>query len=575
MDSTQFRPRHALGLTAAAAMLVAGILTTPAFAAAQTADAPEQAPSIPADAGAADTGLTDVGATETVPADPLAATADPGGAPNADAAADPPMTDEAAPQKVDAEQPSASADTVAPSAPTPSGKAEAPESPTLTEKADAPLPQPSAGIPTRAIQGTARDMLGNPVDAMTLYLTGTGVELEVQTAADGTFAYPEVPVGSYAITGFDYPSGLAPFERVFTLVPGDGPFTLDPQFPLYSSLSGRVTAGSSIGIEGVTVEFHYTTGAILSTLTDANGEWSAALAPGQVRVLFIGPAAGAFAYEWYHEASSGAGAALLTLPETGTDITGIDAALELGGHIRGHVYDGANVTSNASVTVWEADGTLVAELVTDATGSYVTPALPLGDYVVQASDGLRRSDKVAVAVTSTFDVFADCVLEIEIAPAPVPVANDDVYTTPSHTLLQVTTPGLLANDLPSDPAANELHVANALMQEPAHGEVIVAGDGSFVYQPDDGFVGDDTFRYAVESPGGSASARVTIHVAPGDDAGSGTSAGQHGASGALAVTGVDAAGVTAAAAAAATLVLLGTVLAVRRRVSRSARETRV
>ncbi len=93
--------------------------------------------------------------------------------------------------------------------------------------------------------------------------------------------------------------------------------------------------------------------------------------------------------------------------------------------------------------------------------------------------------------------------------ADVPHAVDDVYTVYQNGTLTVDgAAGLLAND--TDPDGSALTV-NAV-SEPASGGVSIDTDGSFQYEPDDGFVGTDTFTYTVTNGLNSSTATVTINV---------------------------------------------------------------
>ena len=91
-----------------------------------------------------------------------------------------------------------------------------------------------------------------------------------------------------------------------------------------------------------------------------------------------------------------------------------------------------------------------------------------------------------------------------------PVALDDAYPTSEGTILAVSAPGVLANDIDgeSDP------LVTVLESGPMHGSLILDGDGSFSYQPATGFAGSDTFTYGA-SDGSlvSQSATVVITVA--------------------------------------------------------------
>ncbi|HEV8176732.1 MAG TPA: Ig-like domain-containing protein, partial [Gemmatimonadales bacterium] len=74
--------------------------------------------------------------------------------------------------------------------------------------------------------------------------------------------------------------------------------------------------------------------------------------------------------------------------------------------------------------------------------------------------------------------------------------------------------GVLRND--RDPEGGSLTARNA--SNPPHGKVTLRSDGSFTYNSDPGFYGDDRFTYRVEDAQGKFStATVTIHVAPVND----------------------------------------------------------
>ena len=93
-----------------------------------------------------------------------------------------------------------------------------------------------------------------------------------------------------------------------------------------------------------------------------------------------------------------------------------------------------------------------------------------------------------------------------------PVANDDAYTTAVGTTLTMTGPGLLANDENVPP--NSRAVSGGVF--PANGMVQFDNDGGFIYTPDSGFTGTNTFNYCIEGGGvgscASNKATVTITV---------------------------------------------------------------
>lgn len=98
-----------------------------------------------------------------------------------------------------------------------------------------------------------------------------------------------------------------------------------------------------------------------------------------------------------------------------------------------------------------------------------------------------------------------------------PAARDDEYDTiegHSNTLSVGASDGVLKNDV--DPEGEALSASNA--SDPPNGTVTLSSDGSFSYNPEINFFGDDQFTYrALDPEGKSNTATVTIHVAPVND----------------------------------------------------------
>jgi hypothetical protein len=77
-----------------------------------------------------------------------------------------------------------------------------------------------------------------------------------------------------------------------------------------------------------------------------------------------------------------------------------------------------------------------------------------------------------------------------------PVAVADSFGVVSDSTLDVAAPGVLGND--SDPEGEAL--TSTLVDSTDSGALVLDGDGSFVYTPDDGFGGSDAFTYAAADP---------------------------------------------------------------------------
>ncbi len=109
-----------------------------------------------------------------------------------------------------------------------------------------------------------------------------------------------------------------------------------------------------------------------------------------------------------------------------------------------------------------------------------------------------------------------------LGPNAVPVAVDDNYEMTAGGSLTVNAAnGVLAND--NDPDGNAIKVIDQareahheVLLSPRNGTVVMNEDGSFTYTPNAGFVGVDTFYYAVADRWACCEGKVTINVAGSD-----------------------------------------------------------
>ena len=76
-----------------------------------------------------------------------------------------------------------------------------------------------------------------------------------------------------------------------------------------------------------------------------------------------------------------------------------------------------------------------------------------------------------------------------------PSAADDRYSTTQGTQLNISAPGILAND--SD--LNDQTLTAVLVFSPGNGSLTLNADGSFIYTPFDNFIGEDSFTYAANN----------------------------------------------------------------------------
>lgn len=90
-----------------------------------------------------------------------------------------------------------------------------------------------------------------------------------------------------------------------------------------------------------------------------------------------------------------------------------------------------------------------------------------------------------------------------------PVAVDDSYTATGNIRISVAAPGVLGNDFTGVPAAT---ITAPPVTSTNGGDVSLAADGSFTYNPPAGFEGVDTFSYTLTNASGSNNATVSITV---------------------------------------------------------------
>jgi uncharacterized repeat protein (TIGR01451 family) len=89
-----------------------------------------------------------------------------------------------------------------------------------------------------------------------------------------------------------------------------------------------------------------------------------------------------------------------------------------------------------------------------------------------------------------------------------PVAVDDSYSAAGNIRISVAAPGVLGNDFAGVPAAT----ITAPTTSAQGGNVSVAADGSFTYNPPAGYEGPDSFTYTLTNSAGSNNGTVNITV---------------------------------------------------------------
>jgi hypothetical protein len=149
-------------------------------------------------------------------------------------------------------------------------------------------------------------------------------------------------------------------------------------------------------------------------------------------------------------------------------------------------------------SIGEQSGTGTAEVSPDCSGGTYVPnpnANGSHTFTYTVSDGTDTSDPAAVTVT--------------LQPVnDAPVALEDAAVTEADVPVTIQ---VLANDV--DPDGDLLTVDVAT--QAVNGTVTVNGDGTLTYTPNPGYVGPDSFTYAISDGfGGAAIGTVVITVTP-------------------------------------------------------------
>lgn len=151
-----------------------------------------------------------------------------------------------------------------------------------------------------------------------------------------------------------------------------------------------------------------------------------------------------------------------------------------------------------TLTPTVVDGPQNGQLTMNADGSfsYVPNANFNGadSFTYRVSDGTSESSLATVAIT---------VMPVNDAP----MASGDSYTVNEDAVLNISGPGVLAND--SDPDGDPLSAV--LVTGPLHGTLTLGADGSFVYTPSANYNGNDSFTYKA-SDGSQESQEVTVSI---------------------------------------------------------------
>lgn len=143
-----------------------------------------------------------------------------------------------------------------------------------------------------------------------------------------------------------------------------------------------------------------------------------------------------------------------------------------------------------------------------------------GQFTYTPTEGFTTFDSFQYQVTdgSLTSEFAEVNISLLTVGGIAPVAVNDDYSVDEDNLLEIpASEGLLNNDSDADTPLSSISIG--VTNGVNNGQLVVASDGSFTYDPNTDFFGTDSFTYRLQDPEGNvATAVVTIVVNSVNDA---------------------------------------------------------
>jgi VCBS repeat-containing protein len=194
--------------------------------------------------------------------------------------------------------------------------------------------------------------------------------------------------------------------------------------------------------------------------------------------------------------NGGGDTASLSIAENTTAVTTVTAS-DADGPVQTLTYSISGGADAARFTINSTTGVLGFVTAPNYEAPADSGANNVYDVTVQVSDGtLTDTQAISVTVTNVNEA---------------PIASNDLYAVDQNSTLVVPIgTSLLAND--SDPENDALLVASS--STPSHGTLsLTTSDGAFIYTPNAGYVGSDSFTYTITDGNGHTSdATASINI---------------------------------------------------------------
>ena len=178
------------------------------------------------------------------------------------------------------------------------------------------------------------------------------------------------------------------------------------------------------------------------------------------------------------------------------------------------VEEGQSLTVNAPGVLDndnDVDGDALTAVLRTDVSSGILVLNPDGSFVFTPDSGFTGPVTFTyVANDGELDSnIATVTIQVEASGGNLPETQDDDFSIFIDETLDVPAPGILEND------SFESVTSIRLLIDVQNGTLTLNSDGSFIYIPDPGFTGEDSFRYLILDGGmESNSATVTITVKP-------------------------------------------------------------
>ena len=159
----------------------------------------------------------------------------------------------------------------------------------------------------------------------------------------------------------------------------------------------------------------------------------------------------------------------------------------------------------------DPDGDVLTAILVDAPSHGVLELVDDGSFRYTPEDNYFGSDTFTYQASDGANLSNVAMVTIDVIPViDAPVAVDDFYVIDDMDPLVVDAEsGVLSNDFDLEGKT----MSAVLADPPQNGTLDLQADGAFVYTPDTGFVGRDTYTYRAEADGELSNlATVTIDV---------------------------------------------------------------